>query len=47
MNASNHHRRAREFGGAKRHFYEMRFEDRTIWGATAGIIRQLYERMVA
>ena len=33
------------FMGRERHFYEMPFEGRYIWGITAGIIRGLYERM--
>jgi hypothetical protein len=28
-----------------RSFYEMPFEERYIWGATAGILRVLYERV--
>jgi hypothetical protein len=28
-----------------RSFYEMSFEERYIWGATAGILRVLYERV--
>jgi hypothetical protein len=28
-----------------RYFYEIPFENRYIWGVTAGIIRGLYERM--
>jgi hypothetical protein len=31
--------------GAERHFYEMPFGDRYIWGVTAGIIRSLYEQV--
>jgi hypothetical protein len=28
-----------------RSFYEMPFAERYIWGATAGILRALYERI--
>lgn len=45
MNPGNHHRGSRIFMGRERHFYEMPFEGRYIWGITAGIIRGLYERM--
>ena len=38
-------RQPRCFMGRERHFYEMPFEGRYIWGITAGIIRGLYERM--
>jgi hypothetical protein len=30
-----------------RHFYAMPYEDHYIWGATAGILRNLYERLYA
>jgi 8-oxo-dGTP pyrophosphatase MutT (NUDIX family) len=45
MDPQNHHRSSRIFMGRERHFYEMPFEGRYIWGITAGIIRGLYERM--
>jgi 8-oxo-dGTP pyrophosphatase MutT (NUDIX family) len=45
MSPENHRVGAREFRGVTRHFYEMPFGDRYIWGATAGIIRALYERV--
>jgi 8-oxo-dGTP pyrophosphatase MutT (NUDIX family) len=45
MNPENHRRSSRVFLGHERHFYEMPFEGRYIWGITAGIIRGLYERM--
>ena len=47
MMSANHRRGMRQFGGRMRYFYEMDFDGRTIWGATAGIIRQLYERVMA
>jgi len=47
MNPANHHRASRELGGRQRHFYEMPFEDRYIWGVTAGIIHSLYQRLYA
>ena len=45
MNPRNHRLGSRIFMGRERHFYEMPFEGRYIWGITAGIIRDLYERM--
>ncbi len=47
MDASNHQRHARDIAGRMRHFHAMPFEDRFIWGATAGILRNLYERLYA
>jgi 8-oxo-dGTP pyrophosphatase MutT (NUDIX family) len=38
-------RATRVFGGRERHFYEMEFAGHTIWGATAGIIVGLYQRI--
>jgi 8-oxo-dGTP pyrophosphatase MutT (NUDIX family) len=45
MSPENHRVGSREFRGVLRYFYEMPFEDRYIWGVTAGIIRGLYERV--
>ncbi len=45
MTPGNIQRRSRMLGGRERHFYEMEFEGHTIWGATAGIIVALYQRM--
>jgi 8-oxo-dGTP pyrophosphatase MutT (NUDIX family) len=45
MDPQNHHQGSREFRGTVRHFYEMPYEGRYIWGITAGIIRGLYERV--
>jgi 8-oxo-dGTP pyrophosphatase MutT (NUDIX family) len=47
MSPDNHRIGSREFHGFVRHFYEMPFGDRYIWGATAGIVRALYERVFA
>ena len=47
MAPENHHRKSREWNGLTRHFYEMPFGERYIWGATAGILRNLYERIYA
>ncbi|MGV8839322.1 MAG: CoA pyrophosphatase [Bauldia sp.] len=45
MDGANHRRASRVFDGVERSFYEMPFGPHYIWGATAGIIRVLYERM--
>jgi hypothetical protein len=36
---------SKEFRGMVRSYYAMPFEERYIWGATAGILRVLYERI--
>ena len=45
MDPRNHQKKSAEFKGEQRHFYAMPFEDRYIWGVTAGIIRNLWERL--
>jgi 8-oxo-dGTP pyrophosphatase MutT (NUDIX family) len=45
LDPANHRRDAREWQGFLRTYYAMTFEDRYIWGATAGMIRNLYERL--
>lgn len=45
MNPANHQLRSKEFRGMERSYYEMPFAERYIWGATAGILRVLYERI--
>ncbi len=45
MCPDNHQRGSREARGAIRHFYAMPFEERYIWGVTAGILRNLYDRV--
>jgi 8-oxo-dGTP pyrophosphatase MutT (NUDIX family) len=45
MNADNHKVGTAMFIGVSRNFYEIPFEDRRIWGITAGIIRSVYERL--
>jgi 8-oxo-dGTP pyrophosphatase MutT (NUDIX family) len=41
----NHERRSREFHGRTRHFYVLPFEQRYIWGATAGMLVNLARRL--
>jgi 8-oxo-dGTP pyrophosphatase MutT (NUDIX family) len=47
MNPENHQLHSKEFRGIARSFYAMPFAERYIWGATAGILRVLYERIYA
>jgi 8-oxo-dGTP pyrophosphatase MutT (NUDIX family) len=45
MNPANHQVHSKEFRGMERLYYAMPFAERYIWGATAGILRVLYERI--
>jgi 8-oxo-dGTP pyrophosphatase MutT (NUDIX family) len=46
MDPANHEQREGEFPtGTKRRFYAITWEDRLIWGATAGMLRALYDRL--
>jgi hypothetical protein len=47
MAPENHQRHSRDWNGMRRTFYAMPFGQRYIWGATAGILRNLYERIYA
>jgi len=47
MTESNHQRHLREWKGRNILFYAMQYEERFIWGATAAILRNLYERLYA
>lgn len=47
MDEANHQRGSRVWDGHERHFYLMPYEERNIWGITAGILRTLYERLYA
>jgi 8-oxo-dGTP pyrophosphatase MutT (NUDIX family) len=47
MTPENHHRKTRDWNGIPRDYYEIPFESRYIWGITAGILRNLYERIYA
>ncbi len=47
MEAENHRSHLREWKGNTVQFYAMEFEHRFIWGATAAILRNLYERLYA
>ena len=45
MDPANHQVHNKEFRGIERSYYAMPFAERYIWGATAGILRVLYERI--
>lgn len=45
MNPKNHERHERDWQGHKRAYYVMPWRDRFIWGATAGMIKTLYDRL--
>jgi len=45
MELDNHRRHSRDWEGLTRHYYAIPFGDRYIWGVTAGILRNLHERI--
>jgi 8-oxo-dGTP pyrophosphatase MutT (NUDIX family) len=45
MDAQNHALHSRDWKGVQRTYYAMPFGERYIWGVTAGILRNLYERI--
>ncbi len=45
MNPRNHRLAAREFRGVLRRFYAMPYQGRYIWGATAGMLKALSDRL--
>lgn len=46
MDPANHERRHYDTpDGQRRHFYAMTWENQLIWGATAGMLRALYDRL--
>ncbi|HEU6441573.1 MAG TPA: CoA pyrophosphatase [Microvirga sp.] len=45
MDPARHELHSREWKGRLRRYYAMPYEGRYIWGVTAGIIRNLYERL--
>jgi len=47
MTEENHMRHLREWKGSAVQFYAIEYEKRFIWGATAAILRNLYERLYA
>jgi 8-oxo-dGTP pyrophosphatase MutT (NUDIX family) len=47
MTPGNHQRKTRDWNGLQRDYYAISFENRYIWGITAGILRNLYDRIYA
>jgi len=45
MDQSNVQRQSRDWQGMTRHFYAITFGERYIWGVTAGILRNLHDRI--
>ena len=45
MDPGRHELHAREWRGRMRRYYAIPHEGRTVWGVTAGIVRNLYERL--
>jgi 8-oxo-dGTP pyrophosphatase MutT (NUDIX family) len=45
MSPENYQRKSRDWNGIVRHYYEIPYRSRYIWGVTAGILRNLYERI--
>lgn len=43
LDPANHHHCSAEFEGVVRYFYAMPYQDYFIWGATAGMLMNLYE----
>jgi 8-oxo-dGTP pyrophosphatase MutT (NUDIX family) len=47
MNEANHQKDSREWRGRQRSFYAMPYEGRYIWGATAGMLKNMHQRLFA
>jgi 8-oxo-dGTP pyrophosphatase MutT (NUDIX family) len=47
LDPSNHQRNTLQYQGRNRHYYAMPFERRYIWGATAGMLMNLYAFLTA
>ncbi len=45
MDIANMQKHSRDWNGITRHYYAITFGQRYIWGVTAGIMRNLYERI--
>jgi 8-oxo-dGTP pyrophosphatase MutT (NUDIX family) len=45
MDERNHRLHSRSWRGAERRFHAMPFEQRYIWGATAGIMKNMHQRL--
>jgi len=45
MDEANHQRHAREWRGKQRTYYAMPYQGRYIWGATAGMLKNMQQRL--
>jgi 8-oxo-dGTP pyrophosphatase MutT (NUDIX family) len=45
MTPANHQFLKRDWKGIERHYYAMPYRERYIWGITAGILRNMYDRI--
>ena len=45
MQTANHQKHARDWRGRQRSFYAMPYEGRYIWGATAGMLKNMQQRL--
>jgi len=45
LDTANHQLHSRTWRGRERHYHAMPYGDRYIWGVTAGIIKNLHERL--
>ena len=45
MSSGNHQQQTKELRGRKRVYYAMPYRERYIWGATAGMIKNLHDRI--
>tara|TARA_R110000868_G_scaffold53744_1_gene168482 strand:- start:7202 stop:7816 length:615 start_codon:yes stop_codon:yes gene_type:complete len=45
MDPRNHQRDSKVWQGHERHFYAMPWEDRYIWGVTAGLLKSLHDKL--
>jgi 8-oxo-dGTP pyrophosphatase MutT (NUDIX family) len=45
IDPANHQRHQREWKGMVRHYYAMPYQGRYIWGVTAGILKNMHDRL--
>jgi 8-oxo-dGTP pyrophosphatase MutT (NUDIX family) len=45
MDEANHQKASREWRGRQRSYYAMHYEGRYIWGATAGMLKNMHQRL--
>jgi len=46
LDPRNHQKRSRMWKGTERHYYAMEYDSYLVWGATAGMLVNLYHRMI-